>query len=310
MVNICNNGFCKLQFKRCIYLIEKCHTTDENIKIEDYDIDVYRRIEDKIQGHDKVEMLEIEKKFLNGIIRKYKPKKLLEIGVSKGGSSAIILNAINDIEGSKLYSIDIQDECYRIPGKKTGFLIEESFPELKSKWEFHTNEISANCTEKVGKDIDFCFIDTVHMMPGEMLDILAILPFLKENAVIVLHDICLHLRSKAIYKHIYSNNQIFACLKGKKMLPTSVGTGEDMGGDVFFNIGAVELDSHQEDYYFDYFFALSFHWEYMPDESQIKIFRSFIEKYYDKKYINMFDVALKKNRTFNPAVPPWTRVDV
>ena len=102
-------------------MIGKCHTTDENIKIEDYDIDVYRRIEDKIQGHDKVEMLEIEKKFLNGIIRKYKPKKLLEIGVSKGGSSAIILNAIHDIEGSKLYSIDIQDECYRIPGKKTGF---------------------------------------------------------------------------------------------------------------------------------------------------------------------------------------------
>ena len=40
--------------------------------------------------------------FINGIIRKYKPKKCLEIGVAAGGSSIIILNAIKDIKNSFL----------------------------------------------------------------------------------------------------------------------------------------------------------------------------------------------------------------
>lgn len=42
----------------------------------------------------------IQAYFINGIIRKLKPKKCLEIGVSNGGSSILILNAIKDIENS------------------------------------------------------------------------------------------------------------------------------------------------------------------------------------------------------------------
>ena len=80
-----------------------------------------KKIKDKVDGFDRTEMSEIDQKFLNGVIRKYKPKKILEIGVSKGGSSAIILNAIQDIEGAKLYSVDVNERCYRIPTKKPDF---------------------------------------------------------------------------------------------------------------------------------------------------------------------------------------------
>lgn len=51
-------------------------------------------------------MSEHERRFLNGIIRELKPEKILEVGVSAGRSSVIILNAIKDIEDAKLYSID------------------------------------------------------------------------------------------------------------------------------------------------------------------------------------------------------------
>ena len=34
---------------------------------------------------------------INGLIRKYKPKNRLEIGVARGGSAILILNAIKDI---------------------------------------------------------------------------------------------------------------------------------------------------------------------------------------------------------------------
>ena len=46
--------------------------------------------------------------FLNGIVRKFRPKKIVEIGVAKGGGSSIILNAIQD-EGAHLYSIDLSN---------------------------------------------------------------------------------------------------------------------------------------------------------------------------------------------------------
>ena len=42
-----------------------------------------------------------------GIIRKIKPKKIVEIWVSNGGSSALILNSIKDIENERLFSIFI-----------------------------------------------------------------------------------------------------------------------------------------------------------------------------------------------------------
>ena len=46
--------------------------------------------------------------FINGIIRKFKPKKCLEIGVARGGSSIIILNALKDINDSFLVSLDLK----------------------------------------------------------------------------------------------------------------------------------------------------------------------------------------------------------
>ena len=40
--------------------------------------------------------------------------------------------------------------------------------------------------------IDFCLIDTSHLIPGEILDFLMILPYLKDNATVVFHDVKLH----------------------------------------------------------------------------------------------------------------------
>ena len=52
------------------------------------------------------EMIYSERLFLNGIISHFKPRKLLEVGVAAGGSSALILNAIKDIPYARLYSHD------------------------------------------------------------------------------------------------------------------------------------------------------------------------------------------------------------
>ena len=43
---------------------------------------------------------------------------------------------------------------------------------------------------------DFIFLDTAHSAPGEILNFIELLPFLNENAILVLHEILWHFRSK------------------------------------------------------------------------------------------------------------------
>ena len=221
-----------------------------------------------------------------------KPKKLVEIGVSTGGSSAIILNSIKNINGAKLYSIDKLTYCYRIPKKKTGFIVEEKFPELMNKWALYKGNITSAVIESIGKDIDLVFIDTAHYTPGEMLDWLQILPFLKEEATIVLHDIFLmYHRGKIVKKKKnFSNNQILVYIRGELFLP-------NYSDKVFSNnIGAIKLCKEQNKFYRHYFMALGTQWEYMPNEDDLKLMRKFFKKYYGNKYVEIYDDAVEKNK--------------
>ena len=138
------------------------------------------------------EMTYKERCFLNGIIRQVKPKKILELGVSAGASSAVMLNAIKDDSEAKLYSIDYNTQWYRNHAKPTGHLINEKFSHLKKKWKLYTGATAARFMDEIGGDVDLCLIDTVHANPGEFLDWLIVLPYLKPNAVLVLHDTCFH----------------------------------------------------------------------------------------------------------------------
>ena len=53
-------------------------------------------ITNKIKNLANYELSNKEPYFLNGIIRKIKPKNCIEIGTSSGGSAILILNAIKD----------------------------------------------------------------------------------------------------------------------------------------------------------------------------------------------------------------------
>ena len=90
-------------------------------------------ITEKMRKYSSWQMIYDEPYFINGIIRKYKPKKCLEIGVAAGGSSIIILNAIKDINNSFLISLDLNTELYCDKNFKTGYTVYKYFPELN--WE-------------------------------------------------------------------------------------------------------------------------------------------------------------------------------
>ena len=259
-------------------------------KLEEIDINILNSIQDRIDKY--IELKPDEQKFFNGLIRKYKPKKLVEIGVSAGGSSALILNAIKDIPNAKLYSIDRYYGWFFNHTKPKGWLVDEKFPEFKDKWSMYIGKDAAEVMETIGNNIDLVFIDTVHLTPGEMLNWLEVLPFLKEEAIVVLHDtFMMFTKGFPIHdKKNYSNNQLLCYIRGTLILPS-------YGDEVFSrNIGAIKLDKNQKNYYEQYFMALGNQWEGFPEEKDINILREYFKKYYNDKLVEIFDNAVKKNR--------------
>lgn len=85
-------------------------------------------------------MGETQLNFINGLIRKYKPKNCLEIGVADGGSSILILNAIQDIQNSSLVSLDLNIQLYYDQSKMTGYRVNQYFPELTQNWKLLTGK--------------------------------------------------------------------------------------------------------------------------------------------------------------------------
>ena len=141
--------------------------------------------------------------FINGIIRKFKPKRCLEIGVARGGSSIVILNALKDINinDSFLVSMDIRNYFNGSSKYYIGENVKNYFPELaeNNKWQLYTGRQPYIFLDKLNLKFDFLFLDTRHTTPGELFNIIEALLFLEEKAIIVLHDIMLHLSTFNTY---------------------------------------------------------------------------------------------------------------
>ena len=158
--------------------------------------------------------------FINGLIRKYRPKKILEIGVCSGGMSAAILNAIFDIENAFLYSCDLEIRNYKNPEYEVGSIVKNNFPEFLNKWKLFIGNTTSAFIEEIGNNIDFIFIDTAHVLPGEVLNMIEIFPFLKKNAIIAFDDIEMQAKKRLFNQTNFypCNNLLFSVLRGKKIM--------------------------------------------------------------------------------------------
>lgn len=202
----------------------------------------------------------------------------------------MILNAIKDISDSSLISLDKNTQVYNDQSKKTGYRVNQFFPELTKNWKLYTGQQPHKFLIKLNKKFDFVFLDTAHTAPGEILNFIELLPFLNDNAIFVLHDILWHFSSK---KNIYpSNVYLYPVIYGDKVLL------KNKDGSIG-NIGAIFLYNNQEKHYLDYFFLLFAFWEYMPKDNEINDLRIFIKNYYKKDiYLKIFDTAMIKNKNF------------
>jgi predicted O-methyltransferase YrrM len=259
----------------------------EDIYFDQFEPYIYKEIKDKLIKTKCSIMWDNQREFINGIVRKIRPKNIIELGVNFGGSSIIILNAIKDMKNSHLYSIDTRS------GPTIGSCVYNNFTYLTDKWTLLKGGIASDFTDKIPINIDFAMLDTSHFEPGEILDFLLILPFLKEEAWVLFHDIdhqITYAKGKNM-RYEWAPYLIFNLIRGQKFLPSGKG---------IFNkdIGAIKLEKNQKRYIHDYCRALGSQWEYFPSENHIQSAINFFEKYYDDKCINMLKEAVEFNREF------------
>ena len=231
---------------------------------------------------------------INGIIRKRKPKKCLEIGVGKGSLSLLILNAIKDLKNSFLVSIDLYHHVPDESSKRVGYKVEKYFSKEIKNWKLLLGDMPYKTLEKLNLKFNFVIIDTTNKMPGEVLNIIEVMPFLEDNAIIIFPNLLSHIKNDFINqnKTIPTSMLLMSSLVGKKIIYYN--KNKIMG-----NVGVIFLAKNQKKYYENYFLLLMCLWEDMLTDELIFKYRLFIEKYYkNQNLINIFENAVLHNKEY------------
>lgn len=270
-----------------------------------------RKILDGIEGK-SCGMSEKDHGFLCGLIKKKRPKKIVEIGIAYGGTTGVILKSA-EILGLdvKLYSIDLSEQLFVDSTKKTGFIYDEI---LRTKLSNSGNQITylgktiADLINEIGGNIDMAIIDTTHELPGEIMDFLVLLPFMASKGTIVLHDVGLN-----YHRVIGSASSIHVINSGAaictKVLFNSVKSDVKYLNiiDNYPNIGAFEIDENLRESIVDIFNSLTMTWSYMPDDVIIESYRKVFEKNYDSESLRIFDFAVSSNKKMRQVVADKSR---
>ncbi len=252
------------------------------------------------------EMLPSEQVFLDRLLREKKPKKILEVGVSAGASSVVILNAMKDLPDSKLFSVELSETYYpdlydesRKDKRLSGFLVKEYFPDVgDKKWRLLTGNVAAAFMEQIGGEVDFVLLDASHCLPGELLDFLMILPFVKTGATVVLHDVNLNYNNAKMQFFLISCRVLFSLVTadGKRLVEPSPGR--------LPNIGSFEITQKTRDNISDLFQILTIPWWYIPEEEHYQAMLALFKKHYDKKDCDLFVTAYDfQRRNFDQSAP-------
>jgi len=224
-----------------------------------------------------------------GLIKEYRPRKIMEIGVAAGGSTCLILKCLEllGMSDTLMYSLDLNESFYRNGEKDTGYIAKEN-KEMFSNYCNHSfllGKQTVDRVEELEEEIDFLFLDTVHAIPGEILDFLLLLPRLSKNAIVVLHDTNLH--------NISPNRANERSISNRVLVNTVTATKFYTNKLEYLNIGAFQIEVDTYKYIADVFASLILPWTYYVDDVTIKKYREYYEKNYSKECIEIFDNAVE-----------------
>ena len=227
------------------------------------------------------EMTVFESAFLCGLVRERKPQKILEIGIAGGGTSAILLKCLEMIgmnSYTEVYSMDLMENFYRGTGECSGYLANDLLlrEDIRFNHKFLLGKYLPDVIEEIGEGIDFVLLDTVHELPGELIDMLVVLPYLKEGACVVIHDIANNHYGGSPFA--FATQVLLDVFVGDKIVPQD---SDRVFG--YPNIGAFVVNSDTHKYAVDAFNALLISWSYMIDDHQKALYtKSYRQNYGDE----------------------------
>ena len=232
--------------------------------------------------------------FLSGIIKKIRPKKVLEVGVAEGGTTAMILKSLEMAKcESEMYSCDVVT-TYK--GLEVGTMVKHVTDIKYVKHKLLTGKLLKDNIEQIGYGIDLVILDTSHNVPGEIIEFLTVLPFLSDDAFVVLHDVnlCndLALRSEKVTESFrkISTKVLFTSVSGEKYF--------DYAGENLNNIAAVRVNESTKENIADLFFALSHLWHIGISQEILKDYREFFSRYYSDELLEIWDLVIKNQNNY------------
>ncbi len=241
-------------------------------------------------------------KFLLHFLREKRPVKVLEVGVYAGGTTKLLLRELSP--ASILYSVDVLQTLYDDSSRKVGHVMAESYdPRRQAVWKTYFGQDVSQCIHEIGGDIDFCIMDTTHRVPGEILSYLAVLPYLKDGAMLVLHDIIVHARHcrdrsvDALHNYYCTSLLFSAIFSGKKYAHRQAISAD-------YNIGAVVIDKAAAMAHVEQVLNLLFMpWHFMPGEDILRDTLEVIREHYPPEAAGLFREIVHYHRV-RPAQAP------
>lgn len=196
----------------------------------------YLSILNKLKYKSQKSLSDDNLEWICSLIEKYKPKRILEIGVSTGGSTCVYLNCIKKLGlETELVSIDSEEIAAYKPNKPA---IGSEIYALKdyldlTNFRLITGKVISEVVDNIGL-FDMVIIDTIHFIPGEVLDILCLRNNIHKGTILVLDDINIESRYPNLYKQnlnsTSSNAMILSSINGELLFPNT--TFPEIGGIV------------------------------------------------------------------------------
>ena len=201
----------------------------------------------------------VEHAFLIGVIQYFKCKTMCEVGVSSGFTSAVLLSAAREFdENPLLYGIDFAEKVYSNKSKAVGSALLDSYQELSRFLNLNTSSTTLDVPEIITNQLDFAFIDGNHYHPWATLDFINLLPFLKKESIVCIHDVRLPRgwQQGGVY--------LYECSSMPKL------RGFDEKRNTQTNIGMLRIDDDIDNIYTSIVKSLGLQWQTFPDKSVIE----------------------------------------
>ena len=143
-----------------------------------------------------------ERLFLYSFVRGFQPERALEIGVLRGGSAAIITNAMEENGRGKLVGID--------PAPEMAVRERDLHGRYTLLREFSPQAIPA-AREAAGGPFEFVLIDGLHIRDQVAQDLAGVLPHLADGAYVLFHDAFHYGVAAAVREAVESNGRLVDC---------------------------------------------------------------------------------------------------